>query len=511
MSYGYPPAQHRGYPPPGPPMNNPFGTPQERQAPDLFHPQARNRGPVQLVQPPPLGKQGMVIANQMLQELAGLLKLDALKFDAKNTCVIDYGGKCTLLITYDVPSERIYVYSTLLTSLPTDVDSKLALYEFLLEGALLGRDMAGGGVGISLRDDFCLMCSSFDVRNSEVDALRILVPSFVASLLEWRQRIGRHPTLAHVLRSGNHSPADLFNAARDHAPVPQSQHAFPASPTASQRFPVAPPPMSPQAGVPRSKALLIGVNYFNTSAELSGCCNDARSIKTFLERNGFDDPANILLLVDDQRDPNFLPTKENILNGVRWLVSDAQPGDSLFFSFSGHGRREQDVGLDEEGQPIFSTALCPLDFQRYGAIPAEELYQQLVAPLPQRLALNAIIDCSGCLFDMALPWVYVVEPQRGEDPAPQLQPTSGGQRGRFLQERANPRPAVCVLASARDTSAKGETMRLPEAFVTSLTRQPVQRYQQLAHGILQQFTAGSRTYLALFSTSLMNLRTTYTL
>jgi hypothetical protein len=36
------------------------------------------------------------------------------------------------------------------------------------------------------------------------------------------------------------------------------------------------------------------------------------------------------------------PTRRNILNALGWLVSDAQPGDSLFFHYSGHGSQVRD-------------------------------------------------------------------------------------------------------------------------------------------------------------------------
>lgn len=29
--------------------------------------------------------------------------------------------------------------------------------------------------------------------------------------------------------------------------------------------------------------------------------------------------------------PKYMPTKRNILNALRWLVKDTQPGDCLFF------------------------------------------------------------------------------------------------------------------------------------------------------------------------------------
>lgn len=49
-----------------------------------------------------------------------------------------------------------------------------------------------------------------------------------------------------------------------------------------------------------------------------------------------------------QQDPNFQPTKQNILNAVKWLVSDAKAGDSLWFSYSGHGTQVVDTDGDED-------------------------------------------------------------------------------------------------------------------------------------------------------------------
>lgn len=39
----------------------------------------------------------------------------------------------------------------------------------------------------------------------------------------------------------------------------------------------------------------------------------------------------MILLVDDARNPRQLPTKQNIIDAMRWLVRDACPNDSLFF------------------------------------------------------------------------------------------------------------------------------------------------------------------------------------
>lgn len=47
------------------------------------------------------------------------------------------------------------------------------------------------------------------------------------------------------------------------------------------------------------------------------------------------DPRNILILRDDSRNLQFQPTKQNILRGIQWLVSNLVHGSHLVFHFSG--------------------------------------------------------------------------------------------------------------------------------------------------------------------------------
>jgi hypothetical protein len=93
--------------------------------------------------------------------------------------------------------------------------------------------------------------------------------------------------------------------------------------------------------VGKKKALLIGINYFQTPNQLHGCINDVKNIKEFLISRGFkDEPSSMIVLTDDQ--PSKLPLKSNILSSCEWLVKDAEPGDSLFFHYSGHGEQVAD-------------------------------------------------------------------------------------------------------------------------------------------------------------------------
>ena len=49
-----------------------------------------------------------------------------------------------------------------------------------------------------------------------------------------------------------------------------------------------------------------------------------------------------------------MPTKANIIAGLKWLAEGAQAGDVLFFSYSGHGCQEE----DPEGEFSYSGHGC---------------------------------------------------------------------------------------------------------------------------------------------------------
>lgn len=53
----------------------------------------------------------------------------------------------------------------------------------------------------------------------------------------------------------------------------------------------------------------------------------------------------MVVLTDDSKDPTYMPTRANITKAIRWLVGDAHSGDSLWFSFSGHGSQRRCVVL----------------------------------------------------------------------------------------------------------------------------------------------------------------------
>ncbi|KAL2917398.1 hypothetical protein HK105_203062 [Polyrhizophydium stewartii] len=151
------------------------------------------------------------------------------------------------------------------------------------------------------------------------------------------------------------------------------------------------------------KALLVGVVYRHSDAELHGCINDVLNVKQFLvEERGFDED-NILLLTEDE-DEQFWPTGENIVQGMMWLLEDSKPGDSLVFQFSGHGAPMEDEDGDESDG--YDETILPLDFEEKGVLTDDFMNELLVKRLPAGVRLTAIFDCchSGSALD--LPFTY---------------------------------------------------------------------------------------------------------
>lgn len=153
----------------------------------------------------------------------------------------------------------------------------------------------------------------------------------------------------------------------------------------------------------KRKALLIGINYTGTSAALRGCWNDAHNMKRFLMQRGYKED-DMVVLTDEARDPRSIPTRQNMTAAMHWLVRGAQPGDALFFHYSGHGGQAKATQGDEADG--MNETILPLDYNQAGQMEDDELHAILVRPLPMGCRLTAIFDSchSGTVLD--LPYVY---------------------------------------------------------------------------------------------------------
>jgi Caspase domain len=81
------------------------------------------------------------------------------------------------------------------------------------------------------------------------------------------------------------------------------------------------------------RALLVGINYVGQDGQLRGCHNDVLNVKSYIcQVHGFPE-RDVLILMDDGQ--HEYPTRENIVRALQKLVAFSQPGDAVFFHYSG--------------------------------------------------------------------------------------------------------------------------------------------------------------------------------
>jgi hypothetical protein len=139
------------------------------------------------------------------------------------------------------------------------------------------------------------------------------------------------------------------------------------------------------------KALLVGINYTGTQNELFGCINDVNSVKERINNEGF---TTINTLTDLTVKT---PTRLNILDEFKKLLVDSEPGDLLFFLYSGHGSYILDKNGDEKDG--YDELLVSCDLQ---GITDDELKILILQYLKKDVTLFAMFDCcfSGTILDM---------------------------------------------------------------------------------------------------------------
>ncbi len=128
-------------------------------------------------------------AKANLKEFGKELNLEGLAFDENHTCILGIDNTFSLHLTYEPNSDRLYLYSPILDGLPKDDRTRLKLFEHLLEGSMLGGQMAGGGVGVALAEELILMHCVLEMGvGTDASALRRFAPVFVESVEKWRKK-----------------------------------------------------------------------------------------------------------------------------------------------------------------------------------------------------------------------------------------------------------------------------------------------------------------------------------
>eukprot|EP00591_Stephanopyxis_turris_P004027 CAMPEP_0195508788 /NCGR_PEP_ID=MMETSP0794_2-20130614/1898_1 /TAXON_ID=515487 /ORGANISM="Stephanopyxis turris, Strain CCMP 815" /LENGTH=682 /DNA_ID=CAMNT_0040635841 /DNA_START=21 /DNA_END=2069 /DNA_ORIENTATION=+ len=233
----------------------------------------------------------------------------------------------------------------------------------------------------------------------------------------------------------------------------------------------------------RRKALLIGINYKGTRAELKGCVNDAKNMKQLLISQGFpSDSSHMVVLVDERNshNKNYLPTHNNILKAFQWLIDGLSEGDVAFFHFSGHGAQTPDkTGHEADG---FNETILPLDFQKHGQITDDTIFGSIVYPLPSGVRMTAIMDCCHSGTGLDLPFEFKLDRYGSK---------ASGQ-GRWVTETnpAHSQADVLLFSGCEDSQTSADTFdkyqaggAMTQSFIKAYQQNPRQTYPQLLQNI----------------------------
>lgn len=143
--------------------------------------------------------------------------------------------------------------------------------------------------------------------------------------------------------------------------------------------------------LPKSRALLIGINYIGSPYELSGCIYDTELIAKTFNRNGITD---IKALTDTS---GIKPTRENILYGIKNVLEVSKSGDTVYLFYSGHGGSIIDRSGDEtDGRDEYIVSV-----DLYG-ITDDEIRQCINTNMKTGVTVFALFDCcnSGTVMDL---------------------------------------------------------------------------------------------------------------
>jgi len=224
------------------------------------------------------------------------------------------------------------------------------------------------------------------------------------------------------------------------------------------------------------------------------------------------------MLTDDAQNQRQVPTKQNIIAAMEWLVRDAKPHDSLFFHYSGHGGQTKDLDGDEADG--YDEVIYPVDFKQASHIVDDMMHDIMVKPLPPGCRLTAIFDSchSGSVLD--LPYIYSTE---GKIKEPNLAAEAGqgllsavssyargdmggvfssvsglfktatgsGQRAEKIARATKTSPAdVISWSGCKDSQTSADTFEagsatgaMSFAFINALSQNPQQSYQQLLNNL----------------------------
>lgn len=142
------------------------------------------------------------------------------------------------------------------------------------------------------------------------------------------------------------------------------------------------------------RALLVGINKYPGSP-LRGCVNDILATREILMARFGLTSNDIRILLDERA------TKKNIVERIKWLLSEQMVHDKVLFWFSGHGaylpNRDPSKDYEYTGN---DQLICPVDFDWNGTYILDDDFHALIKDKRPSCQFTAVMDCchSGTFY-----------------------------------------------------------------------------------------------------------------
>lgn len=120
------------------------------------------------------------------------------------------------------------------------------------------------------------------------------------------------------------------------------------------------------------------------------------------------------ILLDDDKHKH--PTHLNIVESLKSIAEQSQPGDVVFIQFTGHGGRVLDSVVDTEAE-TYDEAFAPSDYTVSGLIRDTLIYKILLAPMRYGVTVTMLLDTcdTGMVLDLPYEWATKTD-RRDEQP-----------------------------------------------------------------------------------------------
>ncbi|KAF8267146.1 caspase domain-containing protein [Lactarius quietus] len=220
-----------------------------------------------------------------------------------------------------------------------------------------------------------------------------------------------------------------------------------------------------ESSASKRRALLVGISYngpHNQWSALDGPHDDVNRFQQLLTDTYGYRPEDITMMRDDPSLPELShPTRVNMIRELKRLVSDAAPGDTFVFLYSGHS--DQQLATDdihEEDNQDEMIITC--DEQ---TIVDNELNDILI-PLPIGCSLIAILDTchSGTLLDLPhyhCNTVYVPWQSKGTRRTLTMQNNNVRRQATYLTNSASPGQPLPPIAGIMDLQEPSDRSARP--------------------------------------------------